>query len=67
MALKDLVLITKAVARRFSEKKKKKKGFLKSFAKFTGKGQSWSLFLKKVLDLQPETLLKKDLNVGVFL
>ena len=66
MALKDLVLITKAFARRFSEKKKKK-GFLKSFAKFTGKGQSWSLFLKKVLDLQPETLLKKDLNVGVFL
>ena len=43
-----------------------KKGFLKNFAKFTGKHLCQSLFLNKVADLRPVTLLKKRLQHGCF-
>ena len=36
-----------------------KKGVLKNFAKFTGKHLCQSLFLNKVAELRPATLLKK--------
>ena len=38
-----------------------KKGVLRSFTKFTGKHLCQSLFLNKVADLRPTTLLKKRL------
>ena len=39
----------------------RKKGFLRNFAKFTGKHLCQSLFLNKVAGLRPATLLKKRL------
>ena len=39
-----------------------KQGALKNFAKFTGKWLCWSLFLIKVLEWGPATLLKKRLT-----
>ena len=38
-----------------------KKGVLRNFAKFTGKHLCQGLFLNKVADLRPATLLKKRL------
>ena len=38
-----------------------KKGFLRNFAKFTGKHLCQSLFFNKVAGLRPATLLKKRL------
>ena len=38
-----------------------KKGFLKNFAKFTGKHVCQSLFFNRVADLRPATLFKKRL------
>ena len=38
-----------------------KKGFLRNFAKFTGKHLCHSLFFNKVAGLRPATLLKKRL------
>ena len=42
------------------------KGVLRNFAKFTGKPLCNSLFLNKVADLRPETLLKKRLRHRCF-
>ena len=44
-----------------------KKSVLKSFAKFTGKKHlCWNIFLNKVADLRPATLLKKRLQRRCF-
>ena len=42
-------------------------GVLKNFAIFTGKHLCWSLFLIKLQDWNPATLIKGDSNTGVFL
>ena len=39
---------------------------LKNFAMFTGKHLRWSLFLINMQAWRPETLLKKDSNIGFF-
>ena len=44
-----------------------KKAVLKNFLIFTGKHLCWNLFLIKLQTLRPETLLKRDLDTGVFL
>ena len=38
-----------------------------NFSIFTGKNLCWSLFLIKLQDLSPSTLLKRGSNTGVFL
>ena len=43
-----------------------KKGVLKSFGKFLGKHQCWSLFFIKVASLMPATFLKKRLQHRCF-
>ena len=43
-----------------------RKDILKNFAKFTGKHLCQSLFCNKVAGLRSATLLKKDLDRGVF-
>ena len=42
------------------------KAVLKNFAEFTGKHMCRSVFLNKVADLRPETLLKKETLTQVF-
>ena len=44
-----------------------KKGFLRNFAKFTGKHLCQNLFFNKAAGLRPVILLKKSLWTGVFL
>ena len=44
-----------------------KKGALKNFAIFTEKHLCWNLFLIKLQDWRPTTLLKRDSNTGVYL
>ena len=44
-----------------------KKGFLKNFAKFTGKNLCQSPFFNKVAGLRRETYLKRDSGTGAFL
>ena len=44
-----------------------KKAVLKNFAIFTGKQQCLSLFLIKLQDVMPATLLERDSNTGDFL
>ena len=41
-----------------------KKVLLKNFAKLTGKYLCWSLFFKKVADLQPAFLFKINVNLN---
>ena len=66
MASLELVTIREAVA---SEKLRQppemfyKKGFLKNFAKFTGKHQSQNLFFNKVTGVMLTALLKKRAQV----
>ena len=43
------------------------KTVLKNFAIFTGKHLCWSLFLIKLQDFRPATLLERDSNTDVFL
>ena len=43
-----------------------KKVILKNFTKFTGKHLCWSLSFNKVVDLMPDTLLKKRLQHRCF-
>ena len=43
------------------------KGFLKNFAKLTGKRLCQTLFVKNIVGLRPATLLKRDSGTGVFL
>ena len=42
-------------------------GILKHFVKFTRKQLCWSLFFNKATDSRPETLLKRDSEIFVFL
>ena len=44
-----------------------KKRFLKNFASFTRKHLCWNLFLIKLNDFGPATLLKRESNTGAFL
>ena len=44
-----------------------KKGVYKNFAKFTGKHLCQSLFLNKVADHRPATLLKRNFGTGVLI
>ena len=44
-----------------------KKVVRKNFAIFTGKHLCWSLFLIKLQDFRPATLLERNSNTGVFL
>ena len=44
-----------------------KKGVLKNFAKFAGKGLCWNLFFNKAANLRPATLFKKRLQHRCFL
>ena len=44
-----------------------KKAVLRNFTKFTVKHLCQILFLNKVADLRPGTLLKRDSDTGVFL
>ena len=44
-----------------------KKDLLKNFIIFTGKHLCWILFLIKLQDWRPTTLLKRDSSTGVFL
>ena len=44
-----------------------KKVVLRNFAKLTGKHLRQSLFLNKIADLNPATLLKWDSGTGIFL
>ena len=61
--LKNTFLTAEAVVRRCS----KKKGVLRNVAKFTGKHLCHRVFLDKVAGPRPATLLKKSLQIGVFL
>ena len=42
-----------------------KKGVFKNLANFTGKHLCWSLFLIKLLQIGPESLLKLDSNMEI--
>ena len=42
-------------------------GALKNFANFTGKIHALESLLRKLQDLRPENLLKRDFNTGIFL
>ena len=42
-----------------------KKGVLENFTKFTEKHFCWGLFLVKLQDLRPKTLLRSDFTTGV--
>ena len=42
-------------------------GVFKNFAIFTGKHLRWRLFLTKLEDFRPATILKIDSNTDVFL
>ena len=44
-----------------------KKDVFNNFAIFTGKQLCWSLFLIKLRDFSPATLLERDSNAGAFL
>ena len=44
-----------------------KKGVIKNLANFTRKNLCWSLFLIKLQQIRPATLLKLDCNTDVFL
>ena len=43
-----------------------KKAVLNNFAIFTGKHLCWSLYLIKLQDFSPATLLERDSNTSVF-
>ena len=61
------VLRAKAAVRRCSTKEVFLKILQYSQENITGKHLCWSLFFNKVAGLSPETLLKRDSTIGVFL